>query len=143
MSRRFLSLLLAGILFGAGLALSGMTNPAKVIGFLDVTGRWDPTLAFVMGGAVGTFGIGLLVWRARTGGRGWFGHTLPTADKSPIDRPLLLGTAIFGVGWGLSGFCPGPALVNFGALRLEALIFVPAMAAGMLLARLVFGADRD
>jgi uncharacterized membrane protein YedE/YeeE len=134
---------LAGILFGLGLAVSGMMDPARVIGFLDVAGHWDPSLAFVMGGAVGTFGLGMIIWRRVTGGRGWFGQALPCADRSRIDRALLVGAGIFGIGWGLSGFCPGPAIANLGALRLEALVFVPAMVVGMFIARLGFGADRD
>lgn len=141
MNTRLLLLFAAGVLFGVGLAVSGMTDPARVIGFLDVAGDWDPALLFVMGGAVTTFGLGLALWRKRTGGRGWFGTTLPARDCDPIDRRLVLGAAIFGVGWGLVGFCPGPALANLGAWRMEALVFVPAMAIGMLLARVGFGAD--
>jgi uncharacterized membrane protein YedE/YeeE len=143
MNARNLLVLFAGVLFGLGLAISGMTDPGRVIGFLDITGRWDPALAFVMGGAVGTFGLGILLWRKRTAGRGWFGTTLPCADRSRLDRTLLIGAGVFGIGWGLSGFCPGPAVANLGALRVEALVFVPAMAVGMLIARLRFGADRD
>ena len=123
--------LLAGFLFGAGLAISGMTNPAKVIGFLDVTGNWDPTLAFVMGGAVGVFGIGALLLRG-----------LPKAESDPISKPLVIGSALFGIGWGLSGFCPGPALANLALLRSEVLWFIPAMAIGMILAQRIFGLDR-
>jgi uncharacterized membrane protein YedE/YeeE len=143
MNARNLLVLFAGVLFGFGLAISGMTDPGRVIGFLDITGRWDPALAFVMAGAVGTFGLGILLWRKRTDGRGWFGTTLPCGDRSRIDRALLIGAGMFGIGWGLSGFCPGPAIANLGALRVEALVFVPAMAVGMLIARLRFGADRD
>ena len=143
MNRRSLVILLAGLLFGLGLAFSGMLDPARVIGFLDVTGDWDPALALVMAGAVGIYGLGMFVWRRITGGRGWFGQTLPCADRSRVDRSLLVGAGIFGIGWGLSGFCPGPALANLAALRLEALVFVPAMIAGMLIARFGFGADRD
>jgi uncharacterized membrane protein YedE/YeeE len=139
----FFTLLFAGALFGAGLGLSGMTDPSRVIGFLDVTGNWDPSLALVMSGAIVSFGLGLVLWRRQSGGQGWFGHVLPKADSSPLDRPLVLGSIVFGIGWGLSGFCPGPAIVNFGALRTEALAFVPAMGVGMILARVVFGADRD
>ena len=130
--------LVAGGLFGSGLALSGMTDPARVIGFLDVFGAWDPALLFVMAGAVGVYGLGMLVLR-RFESRGL---KLPSAASSPIDRRLVIGAAIFGVGWGLGGFCPGPALANLGALRAEALFFVPAMAIGMLLAQRFFGADR-
>jgi uncharacterized membrane protein YedE/YeeE len=128
--------LVAGGLFGSGLAISGMTDPARVIGFLDVFGAWDPALAVVMAGAVGVYGLGMLVLRR------FDGLKLPSAALSLIDRRLVIGAAIFGVGWGLGGFCPGPALANLGALRVEALLFVPAMAIGMLLAQRFFGADR-
>ena len=113
--------LVAGGLFGSGLAVSGMTDPARVIGFLDVFGAWDPALLFVMAGAVGVYGLGMLVLRR-------FDRSLklPSAGSSPIDRRLVIGAAIFGLGWGLGGFCPGPALANLGALRIEALFFVPA-----------------
>ena len=130
--------LVAGGLFGSGLAISGMTDPARVIGFLDLFGAWDPALLVVMAGAVGVYGVGMLVLR-RFGSRTL---KLPSTASSPIDRRLVIGAAIFGVGWGLGGFCPGPALANLGALRTEALLFVPAMALGMLLAQRFFGADR-
>ena len=128
--------LVTGGLFGSGLAISGMTDPARVIGFLDVFGAWDPALLFVMAGAVGVYGLGMLIMR--------FGSRslkLPSPASSPIDRRLVTGAAIFGLGWGLGGFCPGPSLANLGALRTEALLFVPAMAIGMLLAQRFFGAD--
>lgn len=133
---KLILMLVAGALFGAGLAISGMTDPARVIGFLDLFGKWDPALLFVMGGAVGVYGLGMLSLR-RFGDR-----ELPAASVSPIDRRLVLGSAIFGLGWGLGGFCPGPALANLGALRIEAVVFVPAMAVGMLLAQRLFKADR-
>ena len=129
---------LAGGLFGTGLAVSGMTDPARVIGFLDLFGAWDPALLFVMAGAVGVYGLGMFLLRHIQKGR----VSLPPAVSSPIDRQLIIGAAIFGIGWGLGGFCPGPALANLGALRTEAAIFVPAMAAGMFLAQRIFGADR-
>ena len=143
MNRRLFVLFAAGLLFGAGLVISGMTDPARVIAFLDVAGKWDGSLALVMAGAVGTFGLGLLLWRKRTGGQGWFGTVLPLRDPSPIDRPLVIGALVFGLGWGLAGFCPGPALANLGALRVEAFVFVPLMALGMVVARLCFAVDRD
>jgi uncharacterized protein len=143
MNARLLTVGAAGALFGIGLALSGMTDPARVIGFLDVAGAWDPSLLFVMGGAVTTFGAGWFLWRWKRGRRGWFGTTLPERDCAPIDAPLIIGSAIFGVGWGMVGFCPGPALANLAALRAEAFVFVPAMAVGMLLVRAVFEVDRD
>ena len=130
---------LAGALFGMGLAVSGMTDPGRVIGFLDVFGAWDPALLFVMAGAVGVYGLGMLILR-RAKNRDL---DLPSAASSPIDRQLVIGSTIFGVGWGLGGFCPGPALANLGALRMEALAFVPAMAIGMLIAQGFFGADRS
>jgi uncharacterized protein len=128
----------AGGLFGTGLAVSGMTDPARVIGFLNVFGRWDPALLFVMAGAVGVYGLGMLILRRIKNRR----LKLPAPAPSPIDRQLVVGTMIFGVGWGLGGFCPGPALANLGALRVEALLFVPSMAIGMFLAQRFFGADR-
>ena len=136
---KLFGILVAGGLFGAGLAISGMTDPARVIGFLDVFGNWDPALAFVMAGAVATYGIGTFVLRRFGSG----GGKLPTTKSEAIDRRLVIGAAIFGVGWGLSGFCPGPALANLGALRIEALIFVPAMAMGMLAAQRFFGDDAE
>lgn len=129
----------AGALFGAGLAISGMTDPGRVIGFLDVFGAWDPALVLVMAGAVGVYGIGMLVLRRSKNRR----VKLPSPASSPIDHQLVIGAAIFGVGWGLSGFCPGPALANLGALRIQALVFVGAMMVGMFLAQRVFGADSD
>jgi uncharacterized membrane protein YedE/YeeE len=128
----------AGGLFGTGLAVSGMTDPARVIGFLNVFGRWDPALLFVMAGAVGVYGLGMLILRRIKNRR----LKLPAPAPSPIDRQLVVGTMIFGVGWGLGGFCPGPALANLGALRVEALLFVPSMAIGIFLAQRFFGADR-
>ena len=129
---------LAGALFGMGLAISGMTDPGRVIGFLDLFGAWDPALLFVMAGAVGVYGLGMLILR-RFPSRNLH---LPSAASSPIDRRLVIGSAIFGLGWGLGGFCPGPALANLGALQIEALLFVPAMAIVMLLVQRFFGADR-
>ena len=131
-------LFLAGALFGMGLAVSGMTDPARVIGFLDVFGAWDPALLFVMAGAVGVYGLGILMLRRVKNQN----LELPSAGSSPIDRRLVIGAAIFGLGWGLGGFCPGPALANLGALQIEALLFVPTMAIGMLLAQRFFRADR-
>src|SRR6266513_2078453 len=132
---RLFLIFLAGGLFGAGLAISGMTDPGRVIGFLDVFGTWDPALLFVMAGAVGVYGLGMLLLRR------FQNLKLPSTASSPIDSRLVIGATIFGIGWGLSGFCPGPALANLGALRFEALVFVPAMAIGMFLAQRFFGAD--
>ncbi|GMG84217.1 YeeE/YedE family protein [Paralimibaculum aggregatum] len=121
--------LAAGLVFGLGLVISGMADPAKVLAFLDIAGAWDPSLAFVMGGAIAVALPGFLLLPRRgapaLGGR----FELPTARA--IDRNLLLGAALFGLGWGIGGFCPGPA---FTALTLAApgtLVFVPAMLAGM------------
>jgi len=135
---RFSVIFLAGAVFGTGLAISGMTDPGRVIGFLDVFGAWDPALLLVMAGAVAVYGFGMLILRR------FQNHNLklPSAASSPIDRQLVIGAAIFGVDWGLGGFCPGPSLANLGALRIEALVFVPAMAMGMFLAQRFFGADR-
>ncbi len=121
----------AGLVFGLGLILSGMTDPGKVIGFLDVAGRWDPSLAFVMGGAVlvGFFAFGLAGKRART----FLGGAMHLPHNRDIDKRLVAGSAVFGIGWGLAGFCPGPALVSFGAGHEKAAVFVAAMLGGMLI----------
>jgi uncharacterized membrane protein YedE/YeeE len=143
MNPRLLVLALAGALFGIGLAVSGMCDPARVIGFLDLLGDWDPALMFVMGGALGSYSLGMVLLRKKRDGAGWFGTRLPCADSDPVNRRLIIGALLFGIGWGLGGFCPGPALANLGAIpaRTEALVFVPMMAIGMLIAQRVFGAD--
>jgi len=128
---RPLAALLAGLVFGMGLLRSGMADPAKVLGFLDLAGAWDPSMAFVMGGAIG---IGLPLFAVAKRQRdAWLGGgmMLPTARQ--IDRPLLIGSLLFGVGWGLAGICPGPSLVLLGLGLPEGVLFVAAMAAGMLL----------
>ncbi|MGC1478968.1 MAG: DUF6691 family protein [Chthoniobacterales bacterium] len=125
---------IGGTLFGAGLALSGMTDPLRVVAFLDVTGDWDPTLAFVMGAAMVVFAIGY--WGLRGS------MHLPKLEREPISKRLVLGAIVFGIGWGLGGFCPGPALADLGRLSSEALIFVATMAVGMIIAQRGFGADR-
>lgn len=137
---KLLFTLLAGMLFGAGLAISGMTDPAKVIAFLDVAGAWDPRLAFVMGGALAVFGAGLLLLR-RSGARPC-GVDLPDTSADPVCKRMLIGSLLFGVGWGLGGFCPGPAIANLALLRTGALAFVPAMLVGMVVAQRVFDLDR-
>ncbi len=139
---RYCIIFFGGLLFGAGLAVSGMTDPARVIGFLDIFGDWDPALLFVMGGAVATYGGLLFFFRKKRQGQGFFGTTLPAAESGPINRRLIIGAAIFGIGWGIGGFCPGPALANLGALRIEAINFVLMMVIGMLLAQELFGADK-
>jgi uncharacterized membrane protein YedE/YeeE len=126
---------MAGALFGVGLLVSGMTQPAKVIGFLDVTHRWDPSLAFVMGGAVI---VNFLATRWMLGrGRPFGGVRFHLPAQTRIDTQLLAGAAIFGVGWGLGGFCPGPAIVVAGSGARAGLVFFAAMAAGMLLSSLL------
>lgn len=127
--------LLSGALFSVGLSLSGMTRPAKVVGFLDVGGDWDPSLACVMGGALAVmFAAQAIARRLR---RPLYAAEFPTLPPSGVDARLIGGALIFGAGWGLVGFCPGPALVAAGAGARAALVFVPAMAAGMGLYRLV------
>ena len=121
----------AGLVFGIGLILSGMTDPGKVIGFLDVTGNWDPSLAFVMGGAIliGFFAFQLARKRART----FLGGAMHLPQRRDIDKRLVGGSLLFGIGWGLAGFCPGPALVSFASGVHEAAIFVAAMLGGMII----------
>jgi len=124
---------LTGALFGAGLVLAGMTDPARVIGFLDVTGRWDPSLAFVMGGAVLVYAVLYrLVLRRRAP---WFGPAFHLPTRDDLDRALVLGAAVFGVGWGLGGLCPGPGIVVAGAGLPTGLVFLAAMIAGMYVQR--------
>ncbi len=117
-----------GSVFAVGLSISGMTNPTKVLQFLDVFGAWDPSLAFVMLGAVAVH-FSWLRWTASRAGA----QAAPSPAPGKVDAPLLVGAAIFGVGWGMSGYCPGPALVAFGSGRTEALLFVLAMVGGMVL----------
>jgi len=119
----------AGLLFGLGLILSGMTDPGKVLGFLDLAGAWDPSLAFVMAGAVGVACFGFALARRR--GTALLGGAIALPPATPIDRRLVVGSLVFGVGWGLAGFCPGPALVAAAAGTDEALLFTLAMLAGM------------
>ena len=127
--------LVSGALFGLGLALSGMTDPQRILGFLDVFGDFDPALLFVLGGAVGTT---MLLFRfVLRRPAPVFAERFQISDLRRIDRSLLMGAALFGIGWGLAGYCPGPALVGLGVMSPEALWFVPAMLAGMLLHRLV------
>ena len=125
---------LAGLVFGFGLLVSGMANPAKVLGFLDLAGAWDPSLALVMVGAVAVAAVafGLAGGRASA----LLGPMTLPANRD-IDRRLVLGSLAFGVGWGLVGFCPGPALVAFGAGQIKAVVFVAAMVAGMVVFELV------
>ena len=130
-----LSEFMIGLLFGLGLLLSGMTDPGKVIGFLDVAGRWDPSLAFVMGGAVAVGFFAFSLARRRT--TAFFGGAMSLPSARQIDTRLVVGALIFGAGWGLAGFCPGPALVSMAAGQFKALLFVAAMISGMGLFALV------
>jgi len=118
-----------GILFGWGLIISGMSNPQKILGFLDLFGSWDPSLIFVMLGAVLVGLAGFYVVSKRT--QAFFGGALHIPARRDITKPLIIGSLIFGAGWGIAGFCPGPALVALGAGHLKALVFVAAMLAGM------------
>ncbi len=124
---------LAGALFGYGLALSGMLSPTKVIGFLDITGNWDPSLAFVMGGAVAVTLISFYILTRRPtpifGGR----FHLPTSKD--IDSRLLIGSGLFGIGWGIGGLCPGPSISSLAYAEPKIAVFVVAMVAGMLIAK--------
>jgi uncharacterized protein len=123
--------LLAGTVFGLGLILSGMAEPQKVLGFLDLSGAWDPSLAFVMAGAIAVGLIAFTVARPRKVSLLGLQMRLPTARR--IDRRLIVGSTLFGIGWGIAGLCPGPALVALGMGRPQALDFVIAMLGGMVL----------
>lgn len=126
-----ISALVVGLVFGLGLILGGMTDPAKVIGFLDLAGQWDPSLAFVMGGAVAVATIAFRVAGARP--RSLLGAPMQIPKVTRMDLPLVAGSVLFGIGWGLAGFCPGPALVAFGSGGVAPTVFVIAMLAGMAL----------
>jgi uncharacterized membrane protein YedE/YeeE len=135
MNRFSLAALLSGALFGLGLAMSGMTDAVRVLGFLDVFGDFDPTLLFVLGGAVATTTLAFRFVLRRA--RPVLAERFQLSSLKQVDRRLLGGAALFGVGWGMAGYCPGPALAGAGAGSIEALWFIPAMLAGMLLHRLV------
>ena len=132
---RAISLILIGTLFGAGLALSGMLNPAKVAGFLDLFGVWDPSLAFVMGGGVIANFIGHRIVTRRAAPVFGDGFSIPT--RTDIDSRLLLGAALFGVGWGLAGLCPGPAIASVLLAPGEVALFVLTMLAGLAVGRML------
>ena len=121
----------SGFVFGIGLLVSGLANPAKVLGFLDLAGAWDPSLAFVMAGAIAVASGAFALAGRRTATL--IGAPMRLPSSRTIDRPLILGSVVFGIGWGLAGFCPGPALVALGAGQAKALAFVAAMLAGMAL----------
>ncbi|MCQ9147875.1 YeeE/YedE family protein [Rhizobium oryzihabitans] len=126
---RILTSLAAGLLFGLGLAISGLLNPAKVKAFLDITGAWDPSLIFVLGAGVVVAFIGYRIASAIN--KPLFDDKLQLPTKTRIDRPLIIGSSIFGVGWGLAGFCPGPAIASLSLGLLPAVIFAVAMFIGM------------
>lgn len=118
-----------GLVFGLGLLLSGLANPAKVLAFLDLAGPWDPSLLFTMGGAVAVAAVAFRVAGRR--GRTLLGAALRLPAATGIDRRLVLGSVVFGIGWGLAGFCPGPAIASLATGSLKPLLFVLAMVAGM------------
>lgn len=119
-----------GLLFGLGLLLSGMTDPGKVLGFLDLFGNWDPSLALVMGGAIAVGVAAFALARQRT--TSFLGGALHLPTATQIDKPLVIGGLLFGAGWGLAGFCPGPGIVSMASGQWKAALFVAAMLAGML-----------
>ena len=121
---------LVGLIFGIGLLLSGMSNPSKVLGFLDILGLWDPSLLLVMGGAVF---VGLFAFHvAKTRTKNLLGGPLHIPSSKQIDYPLIIGAIFFGIGWGLAGFCPGPAIISFAQGQEKAMAFVFSMIAGMI-----------
>ncbi len=130
MQRLFLSLL-AGALFGTGLLVSGMTDTTKVQGWLDVFGKWDPTLAFVMGGAIVPM---FFAWRLTRGRSPLVGGSFPSVPRPQMDHRLITGSVLFGMGWGLAGLCPGPAIASLSYNGIGGLIFLAAMLLGMLAA---------
>lgn len=129
MNKHFVSAFLTGLIFGLGLLVSGMSNPDKVLSFLDLFGVWDPSLAFVMAGAIAVGVIAFTLIRGRT--HSLWGEPLRLPTRKDIDSRLVLGSLGFGVGWGLAGFCPGPAVVALGTAAPKAIVFVAAMIAGM------------
>ncbi|HYM85339.1 MAG TPA: YeeE/YedE family protein [Pseudoxanthomonas sp.] len=131
--KRIVIACVSGLLFGLGLAVSGMTDPDKVLNFLDVAGHWDPSLALVMGAALVVSAPAFALMRQR--GRSFNGASLPDPPSPRIDARLLAGSALFGIGWGIAGYCPGPALANLAHGTLEAVVFVVALLAGSALCR--------
>lgn len=125
--------LLAGLVFGLGLAASGMTDPQKVLGFLDLTGNWNPSLLFVLGGAVGTSLLGFYLLKKR--GKPLLADHFHLPGQTAITPSLLIGSAIFGIGWGISGYCPGPAVALIANPNWEALVFIPSLLVGHCLQR--------
>ena len=130
-----LTALVAGVLFGVGLVVSGMTDPSKVLGFLDLAGRWDPSLGFVMAGAIL---VGLVAFRFAAGrDKSLLGGAMRLPSSTHIDRRLVWGGLAFGAGWGLAGYCPGPALASLATGGAKPLIFTAAMIAGMVIFELL------
>jgi uncharacterized membrane protein YedE/YeeE len=135
MPKHLISALVTGFIFGVGLLVSGMANPEKVLAFLDLAGAWDPSLALVMGGAIV---VGLIAFTLAKGRQtSLLGDSMRLPTSTHLDRRLVIGSLMFGVGWGLAGFCPGPALVALGAGEIKALVFVGAMFAGMAVFNLI------
>ena len=132
---RIITSLIAGLVFGIGLIISGMTNPAKVLGFLDLAGLWDPSLALVMGGAIAVGVVAFQIARKRS--KSLLGDPMRLPSATQVDRRLLLGGLAFGAGWGLAGFCPGPALASLASGDAKPAIFTVAMLAGMVIYELV------
>jgi uncharacterized membrane protein YedE/YeeE len=120
-------------LFALGLGVAGMTNPAKIIGFLDITGHWDPALMFVMGSAIPIY---MVVWYSRRRRVPWLGGKVPALARRDLDAKLFIGASMFGVGWGLAGICPGPAVTLMGRPSAGAVAFLAAMVAGMFVFRM-------
>ena len=134
-ARRILPPLASGLLFGAGLTVSGMTDPERVRGFLDIFGTWDPTLVFVMGGGVMVMA---LAWRIRARlAKPVFGEKFSLPDRSDLDARLIMGSALFGIGWGLAGLCPGPAVASLALSPMKVAPFVIAMLVGMMAQRVM------
>jgi uncharacterized membrane protein YedE/YeeE len=120
---------LAGLVFGLGLLVSAMANPAKVQGFLDLAGAWDPSLTFVMAGAIAVAAVAFALAKKRTAS--FLGAAMKLPSSRDIDRRLVVGSVLFGIGWGVAGFCPGPGLVALGMGEIKALVFVGAMLVGI------------
>jgi len=130
-----LSAIAAGFVFGLGLWISGMANPAKVIGFLDISGEWDPSLALVMAGAVAVTVVAFRLTLRR--GKPMLEESFALPTKKDIDAPLVAGSAVFGLGWGIGGYCPGPGLTALATLSTESVVFVAAMVVGGLVHRAI------
>ena len=137
--KQALAALIVGLLFGFGLIVSGMTSPDKVVGFLDVLGEWDPSLAFVMGGAVLTYAP-IRLWVLKRD-KPVLNTSFEEPEAGKIDAPLIVGAAMFGAGWGLVGFCPGPAIVSVATAAQPVLLFVACMGGGMVLHNMSMGAE--